>query len=133
MIKIQEQDFDIEENIDSVMDGSCGAIVSFIGTVKSPEGGPRVLSLELEAYDEMALKELEKIEEETKQRFQVKDLLVVHRVGDLRVGDRIVHICVSSQGRDPAFDAARFVLESIKERVPIFKKEHTENGVQWQG
>ncbi|HOP08976.1 MAG TPA: molybdenum cofactor biosynthesis protein MoaE [Candidatus Methanofastidiosa archaeon] len=133
MIKVQREDFDIEANIDSISDSSCGAVVSFIGTVKSPVKGGNVTALELEAYGEMAVRELEKIEVEARQRFAIRDLLVIHRIGRLEVGDRIVHICVSSEGRDAAFDASRFVLEKIKECVPLFKKEHTDKGEYWHG
>jgi len=133
MIVIQEGDFDIERDIAAVKDDSCGATVSFVGTVKSPVDGVEVSELELEAYGEMAKKELEKIEQAAKERFGVKEILVIHRTGKLEVGDNIVHICVSSVGRDAAFDAARFILEELKGKVPIFKKESKDDGVSWHG
>jgi len=133
MIIVQEEDFNIEEMIDSLRDPSCGGIVSFLGTVKSPVKGKDISSLELEAYREMAIKQLERIENDARERFDINDVLVIHRIGKLAPGDRIVLICVSSVGRTAAFDASRYILEEIKEKVPIFKKERTDEGVYWHG
>ncbi|MBN1785512.1 MAG: molybdenum cofactor biosynthesis protein MoaE [Candidatus Methanofastidiosa archaeon] len=133
MIVIQEGDFDIGGNLDKMRRDDCGAMVTFIGTVKSPVGSERVSHLELECYDEMAIKELERIEGETRDRFDIADMLVIHRVGRIGVGENIVLICVVAVGREAAFDAARYVLDQLKERVPIFKKEFTDDNVYWQG
>ena len=112
---------------------SCGAMVFFIGTVKSPVGEKAVTQLELESYEEMAKEQLEQIEKEALDRFGLDDLMVVHRIGKLDVGDKIVLICAVSVSRRAAFDGASYVLEQIKERVPIFKKEHTKDSIYWQG
>lgn len=133
MISIQHNDFNMDEVFEKLRRSSCGAMVFFIGTVKSPVGGKEVTQLELQSYEEMAKEQLELIEKEALERFALDDLVVIHRIGKLDVGDKIVLICAVSVGRRAAFEGASYVLEQIKEKVPIFKKEHTKDSIYWQG
>ena len=87
--------------------------------------------MEIEVYPEMAEKQLEAIRGEAIEKFGVEDILVVHRYGDLKVGDNIVLVAVSAGHRAEAFDACRYVIDELKKRVPIWKREHTPSGARW--
>lgn len=111
---------------------SCGAFASFVGLVRDHDHGRRVLRLHYECYPSMAEKMLEGIVAEAKNRWPVDEVKVLHRVGTLEVGEAAVAIAVSSAHRAEAFQACRFVIEEIKKRVPIWKKEIFEDGTgEW--
>jgi molybdopterin synthase catalytic subunit len=101
-----------------------GAVVLFVGLVRDHNEGEPVSGMTYEAYAPMAEKVLGQIAGEAAARLGTDRLVVVHRVGDLRVGDVSVAIAVSSPHRDEAFDAARYVIEEIKQRLPVWKREH---------
>ena len=111
---------------------SCGALVSFVGVVRNRHRGRAVRSLLYECYVPMAEKMLAGIVAEAKERWPVDEVRVLHRVGPLEVGEAAVAIAVTSGHRDEAFAACRFVIEEIKHRVPIWKKEFYEDGTaEW--
>jgi molybdopterin synthase catalytic subunit len=111
-----------------------GAVVTFLGIVRgTAANGEPVEFLEYEAFDAMALPEMEAIAREAAERWAVSDVRLVHRLGRLAVGELSVVIAVSAPHRAPAFEACRFVIDSIKERVPIWKKEVTLEGAAWIG
>ena len=109
-------------------DLKCGGYVSFEGWVRDHNEGHEVTRLEYEAFQELAVKEGERIVAEALQRFGVMHALCIHRVGSLTVGDMAVWVAVSSAHRGEAFDACRFIIDEVKHRVPIWKKEHYRSG-----
>jgi molybdopterin synthase catalytic subunit len=105
-----------------------GGYVSFEGWVRDHNDGQVVTRLEYEAFEELAVKEGERIVEEALRRFPVAQALCIHRVGALTLGEMAVWVGVSSEHRGEAFDACRFIIDEVKHRVPIWKKEHYRNG-----
>jgi molybdopterin synthase catalytic subunit len=117
-VMITEDDFSIEEVIQRVRSTKDGCVLTFLGTVRADPG---VESLDIEDYREMALKQLEGIRSRALEEFDVNDIAVIHRVGRLKVGQNITIIAVASAHRDPAFKAARFMIEELKAKTPIWK------------
>ena len=122
---------EVQQCIDWVMTPESGGIDVFIGTVRNTTKGKKVLRLEFEAYEPMALKEIEKIAAQAFEKWPVQKLLVHHRIGVLDVGEIPVIIAVSCAHRDAAFEACRFVIDTLKQTVPIWKKEVFEDGETW--
>jgi molybdopterin synthase catalytic subunit len=131
MIRVTEDDFSVDEELKSLKAPSVGCIVTFVGMVRGESEWQRVDSMEIEVYPEMAEKQLQIIREETLKKFDVEEILIVHRYGDLKVGDNIVLIAVSAGHRDSAFEACRYVIDELKKRVPIWKREHAPTGARW--
>lgn len=131
MIRVTNNDFSVEEELRRLKNPSVGGIVTFVGVVRAESEERLVDSMEIEVYPEMAEKQLQIIRGEAIKKFSVEEILIVHRYGDLMVGDNIVLIAVSARHRDSAFDACRYVIDELKKRVPIWKKEHTPTGACW--
>ncbi len=112
----------------ALADPHCGAFVSFEGWVRNHNDGREVRALEYEAYEQLGLKEGERIVREALERFGVANAACVHRVGALGLGDLAVWVGVSSAHRDAAFAACRYIIDEVKHRVPIWKKEHYVDG-----
>jgi len=129
LIKITEEDFSLDEMIKRARRDDAGAIVTFLGTVRD-DGIER---LELEAFREAAQAELEAIRDEAMSRFSLKAAEVVHRMGTLAVGENIVAIVCSAAHREEAFSGCRYIIEELKKRAPIWKKELGEKGERWVG
>lgn len=127
MIEIIEDDFSIEEVVARAKRPDAGAVVAFLGTVRD-DG---ISGMEVEAYREVALEELEKIREEAMERFDLLSIDVIHRVGTLSVGDEIVLIVCTAAHRSAAFRGCEHVIDEIKRRVPIWKKEIRAQGERW--
>jgi molybdopterin synthase catalytic subunit len=111
-----------------ILDVGAGGYVSFEGWVRDYNEGQEVSGLEYEAFEELAVKEGECIIAEALRRFPVKHALCIHRVGALALSDMAVWVGVSSAHRGEAFDACRYIIDEVKHRVPIWKKEHYRNG-----
>lgn len=111
-----------------MLDERAGGFVTFEGWVRNRNGGREVLRLEYEAFVPLAEKEGQRILEETKRNFGVFDIHCVHRIGRLELGGLAVWVGVSAQHRGAAFDACRFVIDEVKSRVPIWKKEYYADG-----
>jgi molybdopterin synthase catalytic subunit len=111
-----------------ILDVGAGGYVSFEGWVRDYNEGQEVSGLEYEAFEELAVKEGECIIGEALRRFPVKHALCIHRVGALALSDMAVWVGVSSAHRGEAFDACRYIIDEVKHRVPIWKKEHYRNG-----
>ena len=111
-----------------ILDVGAGGYVSFEGWVRDHNEGREVTGLEYEAFQELALKEGDRIIAEALRRFPVKHALCIHRVGALALRDMAVWVGVSSAHRGEAFDACRYIIDEVKHRVPIWKKEHYRNG-----
>jgi molybdopterin converting factor subunit 1 len=108
-----------------------GAVVVFEGIVRDNSRGRRTLYLDYEAYEEMARKQLEELAAQALEKFKVRDVAVAHRLGRLQIGETSVAIVVSSAHRAAAFDACRWMIDTLKQTVPIWKKEHFEGGAVW--
>ena len=111
------------ELITQLEDPDCGAIATFSGTVRRHNVNRQVIRLHYQCYKTLAVKEGNKILGEAKEQFNIINTLCIHRVGDLNIGEIAVWIGVNAGHRDAAFDACRYVIDEIKTRVPIWKKE----------
>jgi molybdopterin synthase catalytic subunit len=119
---------DTSEARGELLDLAAGAYASFEGWVRNHNEGQVVTRLEYEAFQELAVKEGERIIADALRRFPVKHALCIHRVGTLDLRDMAVWVGVSSAHRREAFDACRFIIDEVKHRVPIWKKEHYQSG-----
>jgi molybdopterin synthase catalytic subunit len=108
-----------------------GALCLFVGVVRDENGGRKVTHLEYEAYEEMALPLMERIEAETRERWPVTDVRLVHRLGRLAIGEASVAVAVASPHRAEAFAACRHAIDTLKAQVPIWKKEFYADGAEW--
>lgn len=131
MIQLQEGKINIEKVISSVQSPDAGAIDVFIGTVRNQTKNKRVLHLEFESYESMAVSEITKIVTRAKSMWPILNISVVHAIGKLQIGDVPVVIAVSTPHRKASFEACEFVIDELKKTVPIWKKEFFEDGDQW--
>ena len=111
--------------------GEDGAVVLFDGIVRNNTRGRQTLHLVYEAYEAMALAQMKGLVEEALKRFPVRDVVLVHRLGKLDIGETSVLIAVASAHRGAAFDACRWLIDTLKKTVPIWKKEYFEDGAVW--
>ena len=132
-VRVQEQDFDVGQELDSLTRGRAdvGGLASFVGLVRDANDGSAVSGMTLEHYPGMTEKALEQICEEAHARWDLLDTLVIHRVGRLVPGDRIVLVGVASAHRGEAFEACEFIMDYLKTRAPFWKKEETPQGTRW--
>ncbi len=132
-VRVQQAPFDAQAEADALRAGDLevGAVVTFVGTVRDVNDGSAVGELTLEHYPGMTEKALEAIVDEARSRFDVRRILVIHRVGTLAPGDPIVLVAVTGAHRGAAFDACRFVMDYLKTRAPFWKKERTREGDRW--
>ena len=131
MIKITDQPLNTQAIIDSVASPEGGAVNVFIGTVRNVTKGKQVIRLEFEAYEPMATKELTKIMEEAKRKWPILKVAVHHRVGVLDISEVPVVIAVSTPHRAAGFEACQYIIDTLKQTVPIWKKEIFEDGEVW--
>ncbi|WP_407355746.1 molybdenum cofactor biosynthesis protein MoaE [Methanolobus sp. WCC5] len=127
MISITTEDFDINAMITRSKSSEMGAVVTFLGTVRD-DG---IDMLHFEAYEGVAIREMESIQDEAFEKFDIQSVDVIHRIGELPVGENIVLIIVGAGHRKEAFRACEYILERIKESVPIWKKEIGDSGERW--
>ena len=130
-IKISASTLNISDCIDWVMSPKAGGIDVFIGTVRDATKGKQVIRLEFESYEVMAIKEMEKIAQQAFDKWPVQKILIHHRTGVLQIGEVHVIIAVAAAHRDAAFDACRYIIDTLKQTVPIWKKEFFEDGEVW--
>jgi molybdopterin synthase catalytic subunit len=130
-LKITNDTLSVAECTDWVMSPQAGGIDVFIGTVRDHTKGKKVVRLEFEAYEKMALKEMQKIADEMIKRWPLHKVLMHHRTGVLQIGEIAVIIAVSASHRDAAFEACRYAIDTLKQTVPIWKKEVFEDGEEW--
>jgi len=131
MISITEKPIDVNKLLDDVGDSSSGASVLFTGTVRDHNKQDKVSKLHYEAYQEMAEKILQEIENEIHAKWKINKFIAIHRTGTLKVGEVSVAVAVSSEHRKEAFEACKFGIDSIKEKAPIWKKEFAGSGAEW--
>ncbi|MBB6450094.1 molybdopterin synthase catalytic subunit [Geomicrobium halophilum] len=133
LFKLSREPLHVQEVIDKVVHRNCGAITTFVGTVREMTAGKKTLQLEYQAYEPMAVKTLAKIGEEVQTKWPDTTIAITHRLGTLGISDIAVIIAVSSPHRKAAYEANEYTMERIKEMVPIWKKEFWEDGTQWIG
>ena len=131
MIKITEKAIDVQKVIDTACSLGAGAVNVFIGTVRNTAHAKNVLWLEYEAYESMAVAEIKKITDEASHRWPVLGFGVSHRIGTLKPGEVSVVVAVSTPHRRDSFDACQFIIDNLKEKAPIWKKEVFEDGEEW--
>ena len=129
-ICVQQNDFDVGQEYSALIAGNAaaGAVVFFVGRVRDFNDGRLVAGLSLEHYPGMTEKILEQILTEAKLRWELVSARIIHRVGELRLGDQIVFVGVTSAHREHAFQAAEFLMDFLKTRAPFWKKEITQEG-----
>lgn len=132
-VRIQTEDFNTGDEIKGLQGSrkDIGAVVSFVGLVRDINDGDKVAQLTLEHYPGMTEKSLNKIVEQAKSRWNVMDVLVIHRVGTLQPCDQIVLVAVAGAHRGEAFAACEFVMDYLKTEAPFWKKELTPSGERW--
>jgi molybdopterin synthase catalytic subunit len=128
MIEITEAAIDHAAITEGVRSNGAGAVCTFLGTVRELTGSRRTVSLDYEAYPEMALKKLAELEASARRRWPIIELAMVHRVGHLDLGEVSVVVAVSCPHRQDAFEACRWLIDTVKEVVPIWKKENWADG-----
>jgi len=120
-----------QEIADSLKDPQDGATLIFEGIVRDNTRGRRTLYLDYESYEFMAINEMEKLSQEALEKFKVRDVRLIHRLGRLQIGETSVLIVVASAHRGQAFEACRWLIDTLKKTVPIWKKEYFEDGAVW--
>jgi molybdopterin synthase catalytic subunit len=132
MIRLTREPIDYQVLTESVRRPDCGAVVLFLGTVRDLTGDKVTMALDYEAYAGMAEKKMAEIENDTRGRWPIGDMVLEHRLGHLEVGDASVAVAVACPHRDQAFEACRHAIDRLKELVPIWKKEHWQDGTtEW--
>ncbi|HET7261546.1 MAG TPA: molybdenum cofactor biosynthesis protein MoaE [Casimicrobiaceae bacterium] len=132
-VRVQLADFDAGAEIARLRSGDrgVGAVASFVGTVRAENDAAQVDGMVLEHYPGMTEAVLDDLVASAKTRFDIRDALVIHRVGALAPGDQIVLVAVTSAHRDSAFDACRYLMDFLKTQAPFWKKERTPAGEHW--
>jgi molybdopterin synthase catalytic subunit len=131
--RIVRRRIDLDALDRAVRDRQAGAIVTFVGTTRNENAGRRVTRLEYEAFESMAVKEMRRLAAAAARRWSLRKVAMVHRIGVVPVREASVAIAVSAGHRGEAFDACRWLIDRLKELVPIWKKEHFVGGVVWIG
>ncbi len=131
-VSVQTADFSVGDEYQQLAEGtSSGAVVTFAGKVRDMNLGDNVTGLSLEHYPGMTEKSLLKICDDAEQRWPLLNVRVIHRVGDLDIGDQIVFVGVSSAHRGAAFEACEFIMDYLKTKAPFWKKERTTDSTRW--
>lgn len=132
-VRIQAEDFSQNEEVEALKASSrrMGGIATFIGCARDFSEGREVSQIGFEAYGSMALAEMNKLRSEAVEKFGLLDARIVHRVTTVHAGDNIVFIAAGAEHRAAAFDACRWMIDELKQRVPIWKKEITPEGEAW--
>src|SRR6202049_150211 len=128
---IVREKIDTQEVLSKLKQPADGAAIVFEGVVRDNTRGRRTLYLDYEAYEEMALKQMDALAEQALHQFPIRDVAMVHRLGRLEIGETSVFIVVASAHRAAAFDACRWLIDTLKRTVPIWKKEYSADGALW--
>ncbi len=133
VVRVQPEDFDVGRELEALTRGrhEVGAVASFVGLVRDANDGSSVSGMTLEHYPGMTERALEEICAQAHARWQLAETLVIHRVGPLVPGDRIVLVGVAGAHRGEAFEACEFIMDFLKTRAPFWKKENTPEGGRW--
>jgi len=132
-VRIQLEDFSQDEEVKAMRSGSSrmGGIATFLGCARDFSQGRQVSEISFDAYASMAVAEMRKLREEAIVRFGLIDARLVHRLGVVKAGDAIVFVAAGAEHRAPALQACHWLIDELKERVPIWKKEITAQGESW--
>lgn len=130
-IKITSEKLSLDECYQFVLDKACGGIAVFVGTVRDSTKNKEVTQLDFSTYKPMAIKEMQKIANIALEKFEIKKIAIHHIEGVLKIGDIPVIITVSAPHRKAAFDACQYAIDTLKETVPIWKKEYFSDGEVW--
>lgn len=130
-VRIQEGAASLDALVERVRDPRAGAVATFVGVVRGESSGERVTALEYEVYEEMAEQELKRLATQAREKFGVLRVALVHRRGRCEVGEPVAWIVVSAAHREPAFEACRWLIEGLKTRIPVWKKEFTLERARW--
>ncbi|MEX0883403.1 MAG: molybdenum cofactor biosynthesis protein MoaE [Cyclobacteriaceae bacterium] len=122
---------DLNEIYGLLQHPEAGGIDLFIGTVRNHAKGKKVLKLDFEGYEPMALKEMEKLADKAAKQWPILRLVIIHALGTKKIGDPVVVIGIASAHRNEAFEACRFLIDELKATVPIWKKEYFEDKTMW--
>jgi len=133
MIKIQKEDFNLEEEIQKIkgLYSTVGAITSFVGYVRDYNNNNKVKSIDLEVYEEMAKKQLGNIIKNAKTKWNLVDCLIIHRFGKLNINEKIVLVCCFSEHRKESFESCNFIMDYLKKDAPFWKNEFYKNNNEW--
>ena len=133
MIKIQKEDFNVENEVYTIkkLYSNVGAVTSFVGYVRDNNNNSKVQSINLEAYEEMAFKQLEKIIEQAKIKWSLIDTLIIHRYGKLQVNDKIVLVASFSAHRKDSLESCNFIMDYLKKDAPFWKNEFYDKKNEW--
>lgn len=132
-VRIQEDDFSQDEEIKALkaVSARIGGVGTFLGCARDFSEGKTVSEIRFDAYGSMALKEMNTLRDEAISRFGLVEVRIVHRIGNVPCGDNIVFIAAGAEHRAEALDACRWIIDELKQRVPIWKKEVTTDGESW--
>jgi molybdopterin synthase catalytic subunit len=133
MFRITRTSIVLDRLVRAVRDPRAGAIVTFLGTTRNQNAGRRVIRLEYEAYTRMAVSEMRRLAAEARRRWPLRKVAMAHRIGTVPVGQASVAIAVSAAHRAEAFAACHWLIDRLKEIVPIWKREHFHGGQVWIG
>jgi molybdopterin synthase catalytic subunit len=130
-VRVQREDFEPGAEIARLQREDAGAIVSFVGVVRGESQGEKLVSMTLEHFPGMTERELDRIAKEARSRWSLQGVSVVHRVGELKPGERIVLVVTAAAHRRAAFEAAEFLMDYLKTRAPFWKRELRASGEHW--
>lgn len=128
MVALTDEPIDSQAILEQVQSPRAGAVVLFLGTTRELTAGRRTQSLDYECYPEMAAKKLAELESEARRRWELVECVIVHRLGHLEIGEASVAVAVSSAHRRAAFEAGQWLIDTLKQTVPIWKKENWADG-----
>ncbi|MGB1546998.1 MAG: molybdenum cofactor biosynthesis protein MoaE [Alphaproteobacteria bacterium] len=133
MIRVQKEDFDVGAELEKLAAGNpaIGGMASFVGIVRDVAESEEIRAMTLEHYPGMTEKALEEIEAEARRRWPLEASLIIHRVGQLEPGDRIVLVATASKHREAAFESCHFLIDWLKTKAPFWKQEETPKGPRW--
>ncbi len=125
-----DRTIDVAGILAEVSSASCGATSLFLGTVREQNEGRTVVGIDYSAYDVMAIKEMDRIVREAAEQFGTERIVMIHRIGFLSLGEVSVAVAAAHARRAPSLDATRYVIEELKKRVPVWKREHYTDGTR---
>jgi molybdopterin synthase catalytic subunit len=132
MVELTTDAIDASDVVSRVADCNAGAVVLFLGTTREMTAGRRTVSLDYEGYPEMARKKMQELESEARRRWPIIECSIVHRLGHLEIGEASVAVAVSCAHRQPAFAAGQWLIDTLKQVVPIWKRENWADGsAEW--
>lgn len=130
-VSLTREKIDAQQIVDALKSGADGAVCVFDGIVRNNTRGRQTLFLDYSAYEEMALSQMQALAETASANFGVRDVAIVHRLGRLEIGDTSILIAVAAAHRGATFDACRWIIDTLKKTVPVWKKEHFVDGAVW--